>query len=153
SPEGGCRAAAKSLLLLKNKSDDNKDKLVWKWIKGEPTTQTEFGDPTVSANYSLCIYAGTAETLVGTIDVPPGSKWSTVSFKGYKYTDPAGTADGARTIKLKGSTDNKSKALVKGGGAALPDPMDSNQLVLPVRVQLVNHSSMVCFESTFSSAT
>jgi hypothetical protein len=154
SPAGGCRAALKSLLLIKNKTDNNKDKLVWKWLKGAPTTQPEFGDPTTTAAYSLCIYAGTAESLVATIDVPPsGTKWTAVSFKGYKYTDPAGTAGGAQKIKLKGSTANKSKVLLKGSGAALPDPLDSNLLVLPLRVQLVNQSNAICFESDFSSAT
>src|SRR5207249_3129611 len=34
-PLMGCRTAGKSILQLKQNLDDNKDKLVWKWIKGQ----------------------------------------------------------------------------------------------------------------------
>ena len=33
-----CRTAGKNKLLIKNKTDDSKDKLVWKWTKGAATT-------------------------------------------------------------------------------------------------------------------
>ena len=42
----GCRAAGKSLLLLKNDaSDDSKDKLIWKWLKGAETSLADLGAP------------------------------------------------------------------------------------------------------------
>ncbi|MGH3641852.1 MAG: hypothetical protein ACRDUX_22810, partial [Mycobacterium sp.] len=41
-----CRSAGKSILLLKNNtSDDSKDKLIWKWLKGAGTTLGELGTP------------------------------------------------------------------------------------------------------------
>ena len=84
--------------------------------------------------------------------MPSGANWSTIGTRGYKYLDLAGTANGAKKIIVKGSTSNKSKALLKGGGANLPDPLDSVMMLdLPVQVQLVNHGSGVCFESIFNT--
>ena len=33
---------------------------MWKWIKGAATTIAEFGLPTGTTAYTLCLYAGTA---------------------------------------------------------------------------------------------
>ena len=86
-----CRSAAKSIFLVKNKTPDSKDKLIWKWIKGQETNQTEFGDPTTSADYSLCVYAGTTATLVAQLQVAPdGTLWQPIGTKGYKYKDKNG---------------------------------------------------------------
>jgi hypothetical protein len=149
-PEPGCRTSLKSVLLIKNKTDNTKDKLIWKWIKGQSTTQNDFADPTSTANYAFCLYSGTTSALVAEIDVPPsGSKWKLLGTKGYKYLDSMATEDGAQKITLKGSSSNKSKVLVKGRGSNLPDPIDGGPLALPVKAQLINHDTAVCFESNF----
>ena len=150
-----CRAAAKNKLLIKNKTDDTKDKLVWKWTKGDATTQGEFGDPVTTANYALCFYAGATPTLLEGLSVPPGGgKWSTISTKGYKYKDPAATNGGITKIIVKGGAAGKSKALVKGKGANLPD-FDSDLPIptgnLPLIVQLRNNSSGICWSGSFAT--
>ncbi len=147
-----CRTAAKSILLVKDRADDNtKDKLIWKWIKGEATSQTEFGDPTATADYALCLYAGMPAGLVGQALIPASAtNWLPLASKGYKYRDPNGTPSGVLKAILKGSTQNKSKALVKGKGDNLPDlplPLDG-----PVTVQLVNGDSGLCFGAEYSGA-
>lgn len=148
-----CRTAAKSLLVIKDKVDSNKDKLIWKWIKGATTLLSEFADPSTTATYALCFYAGPTASLIGDLDVPPDSaKWTAISSKGFKYKDKMGTADGVTKIILKGSLSNKSKALLKGKGLGLPDftlpilPGD-----LPVIVQLRNSQTGVCWESEFAT--
>lgn len=151
TPLSGCRTATKSLLLLKDGSD-LQDKLIWKWIKGTTTTQTELSDPTTaSTDYSLCIYAGGSETLTVEATVAGGSaSWSTVGSSGYKYLDPAGSVDGIQKLLLKGHPDNKAKIIAKGKGAALPDP-DLSLITAPVKVQV--HKSddpVLCWETTFS---
>ncbi|MGH7786892.1 MAG: hypothetical protein ACRERC_08500, partial [Candidatus Binatia bacterium] len=152
APEPGCRTAQKSLLLIKNKTDDSKDKLIWKWIKGASTSQLDFANPTSTASYALCIYSGTTSALTASVEVPPSpSKWSTVSTKGYKYFDTAATEDGAQKITLKGSSTGKSKALVKGRGANLPDPINATGLTMPVKVQLINHDTAICFEGNYTT--
>lgn len=147
-----CRTATKSLLLVKDKADDAKDKLIWKWIKGEATTQAEFGDPTGAADYALCVYAGSTAALVAEALVPAGApQWSVLGTKGYKYGDASATPDGVTKAILKGNaTQPKAKALVKGKGANLPDL--TLPLAGPVTVQLVNGDSGLCFGADYAGA-
>src|SRR4029079_7737243 len=107
---------------------------------------------TGTTQYELCIYAGSASALLATYSVPgDATKWSPIDTKGYKYTDRAGNASGITKVLLKGSTQHKSKCLVKGKGMNLDD-FDLTTMVDPVTVQLVNDSTPACFESTFDQA-
>jgi len=148
-----CRTAQKSLLILKNKADDSKDKLIWKWIKGAATTTAEFADPRATAEYALCIYAGNADTLVASVHIPASStKWTALGTKGFKYLDPTLAADGTQKAILKSGANGKAKAIVKGRGANLPDPLDIGPLGTPVTAQLLNYQSGVCWEGTYTTA-
>ena len=149
TPAVGCRTSLKSIFIVKDKTDNTKDKIIWKWIKGAITSQADFGNPTATATYGFCIYENGA--LIGTAAVPPdATKWTTISTKGYKYKDKPGSSFGIQKIILKGNTSApKSKALVKGKGAALPDP--NPPMTLPVVVQLINGDNGICFETTFNS--
>ena len=143
-----CRAAGKSILLAKNDGVGT-DKLIWKWIQGAPTAQTEFGDPTDTADYALCIYAGAVPALVGEAAIPASaSRWSVVGTKGYRYEDPSAAAGGIFKGLLKGSAANKSRVLVKGAGAPLPDL--SLPIAAPVTVQLVNGANGLCWGASYS---
>ena len=152
APRMGCRGALKSILLLKNDTDDSKDKLIWKWIKGDMTVQADFGVPTGTTNYALCIYAGTANALLDDPQIPASATlWSPISTKGYKYKDPAGSEDGIQKVILKGGDQGKAKALVKGKGSGLPQPTLSPSVPLPVTAQLVNSANNNCFEGVYDS--
>jgi hypothetical protein len=141
-----CRSAAKSMLLIRNDTDDTKDRLIWKWLRGEPTTQAEFADPTASTEYALCVYAGIDQTLVDETRMPPTpGLWVPLGTSGFRYSDPSSSSYGIGKVILKGSTANKSKALVKGRGTSLPDPLQSGALPLPVVAQLVNTSNGLCW--------
>ena len=110
--QSGCLTADTSVLVIKNNADNNKDKLIWKWLKGQPTMLDDFGDPQSDADYAWCLYGGVSEALLagGTIDVPASAtKWSPLGT-GLKYDDPGATADGAEQLTLKSSTQNRSKA-------------------------------------------
>jgi cysteine-rich repeat protein len=146
-----CRTAQRSRLLVKNEGNVTKDKLLWKWTRGAPTSQAEFADPTSTADYALCIFAGTTSALIGQSVVPASaSMWSVLSTKGYRYTDPTATADGIAKVLLKGSTRNKSSVRVRGKGSALPVlPLP---LTAPVTVQLVNGDSGLCWGASFSDS-
>jgi hypothetical protein len=151
-----CMVAAKNKVLIKNNtSDDTKDKVLFKWLKGPLTTQSTFADPITAANYSLCFYAGATPALLQSIEVPfSGTKWTAISTKGYKYKDPAGTEDGITKIIVKSGAAGKSKAIVKGKGMALPD-FDTDLPIamadLPLIVQLRNNGNGMCFEGTFAT--
>lgn len=131
----------------KGTPDHTKDQLVWKWLDGQPTSQDEFGDPTRTTGYALCVYAANGRLLSATVPAD-GMKWSRMKTKGYKYKEELGTADGVQKILLKGSVENKAKAVVKGKGAALPDPV-LGALALPVTARLMNNDTSVCLEATY----
>jgi len=77
-------------------------------------------------------------------------KWAPSGSTGFKYKDVAGTSDGITGIKVKSGAANKAKALVKGKGGDLDDPVLGN-LTLPVTAQLINQPSNVCFEGVFDT--
>ncbi len=121
TPTGGCATSLKAQLQLMLNASDTKDKLKWKFSGGPALGQGDFGDPTTSATYALCLYddgALKAELQVG----PSGTLWIPVGSKGYKYTDAFGTGDGVTKINLLGGDADKSKLLLKGKGTALPMP-------------------------------
>ncbi len=121
APSGTCATAAKAQLQLKLNATDTKDKLKWKFSGGPALTQGDFGDPTTSATYALCLYddgALKAELQVG----PSGTLWVPVGSKGYKYTDALGTSAGVTKMNILGGDAGKSKLLLKGKGSALPMP-------------------------------
>jgi hypothetical protein len=158
-PLSGCDVPGKSLLLIKDKDADGAgagDKLIWKWLKGPATAQDDFGDPTATADYTLCVYAGTAAVLradvpaSGTCGVSPC--WKTVGDKGYKRTDTAASSDGIKKILLKGSTSASSKILFKGQGAAL----DLDPATLPlgddITVQVSHSDNASCWQASYAPA-
>src|SRR4029077_11332506 len=65
--------AGKSKLLIKDKSPNSGDTILWKWTKGADTTLGEFGDPTSTADYALCVYED--GVLQHGFDIPAGASW------------------------------------------------------------------------------
>jgi len=147
TPALDCRESGGSGVSLKQ-AGGVKDKLSWKWGKGDATVQADFGDPTSTAGYALCAYSGTHSTLVAEASIPAdGVKWSAISTKGYKYKDKTGVDDGVSKVLLKGGAQGKAKVKVKGKGVNLPDP--TLPATLPLRVQLINSENGNCFEDVY----
>jgi hypothetical protein len=147
APAAGCRSAQKSVLIIKDNTDNTRDKLVWKWIKGQSTTQADFGDPVVSSSTALCIYDNGA--LIGGALVAPVANWQVVTTKGWKFLDKSGTQTGIQKVVLTGNTANKAKALMKGKGVNLADI--APPLAGPVTVQMVSSDTGICWESQFTT--
>jgi hypothetical protein len=144
---------AKALVLLKDKTDDTKDLLVWKWIKGAATTKAEFGDPVNSDTYELCIYdaSGLRSTATAPADglcnaSNPGPCWKE-STTNFKYKDKDLDPDGVFRILLKSGIDEKAKIILKGKGVNLDMP-DLTTLVSPVTVQLKGNG--LCWGAQYS---
>jgi hypothetical protein len=160
-PQTGCWmtvAANKSVLTLKDKTNNKQDLVLWKWLKGEADTVADFGDPLNSTHYSICLYdesGVTPELLLGATAAAggicgPKSKpcWKATGKTGFKYKDSQRTNDGIDSISLKAGGDGKAKAavLLKGISLAMP----TLPLNVPVRVQLQSVNGN-CWESTFST--
>jgi hypothetical protein len=150
-----CKTAGKSILVRKKSSDGSKDKLLWKWTKGQTMTLADLGNPVTTADYVFCLYGGPAQTLLagGEIVVPKsGSKWAPLASKGWSYGDSAGAAAGVQKLSVKTSSANASKAQLKGKGAMLPDPVQPTAMAnFPLVVQLLNSQTATCLESSFAA--
>ncbi len=157
----GCRQsilANKSLLLLKDKGGA-RDKLVFKWVKGESTDAALFGDPLSSTTYTMCIYDETAgsPSLVLEAMVPPGGTcagkpcWKTTR-RGFKYRDRDLTNSGIKVVNLKSGAAGKAKIIVKGKGPNLnlPSlPLNQDQQVIAQIKNNINAGE--CWEARFSA--
>jgi hypothetical protein len=144
-----CKQSGKSILLIKKKSDDARDKLIFKWLKGPETDTSELGDPLETADYALCLYTGPVLNPFFEVTVPAGTvRWSPVATKGFRYKDPSGNSAGVTNVLLKSGGTAKSKTLLKGRGVNLPVPA-FGFLPLPVTAQLVNSETSTCFEATY----
>jgi len=158
APRPSCRETfipGKSTLIVKDKAGDAKDKIVWKWAKGQTTELADYGDPLTTDGFEFCIFdeSGATPVVVGGSRMPAGDTcpekacWRTTS-SGFKYADKLGTPDGIIKMLLKAGEDGTALALVKGKGELLSTP------VLPLgastRVQL--RGTDACWEAVFSAA-
>ncbi len=164
APIGGCLTPGKSLFKITDKDADGateKDRLLWKFLKGPQTGQDDFGDPTGATDYRLCVYAGTSGALALSASIPGGGFcaasdcWKTVGTKGYRFKDKLATnSEGVTIVKLLGGDTGKAKILVKGAGANL----DLAAATLPlddggdIQVQVLRSDASDCWSETYPAA-
>ena len=155
-PAVGCRQPVmpgKASLLVRNAPSDVTDLLSWKWTKGAVTSKAEFGSPTTTTGFQLCIYNG-ASSLVSSTAIPAGGTCAghpcwTETGSGFKYVDKDATPDGITKLTLKqGVAGGKSKIVLKGKGVNLNLP--SLPVAQPVTVQL-RSATGVCWEAVYSA--
>jgi hypothetical protein len=138
--------------LVKDNDNDLKDKLVWKWVVGDATDVGDFGDPTASDAYALCVYDPAGPTLLAAAEAPAGGQceglpcWA-AKATAYTYKDKARTPSGLLKVVLKAGATGRAKVIVKGKGVALPDL--APPFALPVMVQLQRQGSNECWEATY----
>lgn len=149
SPEPSCRqsGAAASSLILKNDGNDAKDRLVWKWLKGDVTPKQAYGDP-LPAPYVLCTYSGSSvfeAQIPGAASCP--SCWKETP-SGFKFRS---TGSEIQTLILKaGVLPGKAKIIARGKGASLPGDLPAVPISQPVTVQLLNADGE-CWEASYSA--
>src|SRR5262249_6304536 len=150
APRTGCRhpiAPGKASFQLQSRTPPSKNKLQWKWSKGEVTPKAAYGDPTVAAGYSLCVYDGGG--LVMTAGIPVGAGWKPKPTA-FAYKSKTGLPDGIVAAQLKeGLVAGKATLQVKGKGALLPMPA-LQSLASPITVQL-SHGTPDCWEAVYSA--
>lgn len=164
TPRSDCTVpsfAAAAKLLLRDSDPNRRDRLVWRWAKGNAPISS-FGDPLTATEYALCIYdrSGGSATLAQVVTVPPGGScdgrpcWRAFN-QGFKYKNRDATEDGVKSILLKGSVGNRGKLLVKAKGEALtlPAPVSAERFFdqdPAVTVQLAN-SNGFCWQANYSA--
>ncbi len=152
-PVTWCRTpipASKGSVALKD--DPSGDRLGWKWQKGSATSVHDFGDPSASADYLMCIYGGPSllvKAFVPAGEMCDGKPCWRANTHGFKYKSRAGTPDGITQVLLKSGTEGRAQIAVKGrgGGLVIPAP----PFTLPVTVQLERLDGSQCWEATYSA--
>jgi Tol biopolymer transport system component len=158
-PLPGCRApteALRAVLVVRDNASNDRDRLVWRWVKGAATDVDHFGDPTANDAYALCVYGPGNPSLLAAADAPAAGTcegkacWAARSAgNGFTYKDRARTPHGLLRLVLKAGVAGSAKAIVRGKGLALPDL--APPLALPVRVQLQRQGSAECWEAEYDA--
>jgi uncharacterized delta-60 repeat protein len=154
----GCvpASAHKASLVLRDDPNPARDRVTWKWKSAATVAPGDFGDPTRTDGYALCVFDRSGGVPSGTLALQVSAAgtcgarpcWKTVGG-GFKYNDPTTAADGVRSIRLESGAADRAKANVKGKGAGLAMP--ALGLDAPVTARLVRIGTGACWEATFSA--
>ncbi len=156
-PAPTCRApidTGRSQLLIRDKVGTKRDRIVWRYRKGESTATADLGDPLATDAAALCAYmeTGGATTRWFEAHAPAGQQcagrdcWKSVGAGGYRYKDRVRTPDGIDSLRLRpGAAGSTTFTFVARGERAdlpsLPAPADAD-----ITVQLVSQTG-VCWET------
>jgi hypothetical protein len=155
-PATDCRkpvASGRSMLVVRDRSNDARDTLAWVWGNGAATAKSEFGDPAGAAGFVLCLYDATG--LRHTLDVPAGGRcggklcWRTTPA-GFVFNDPGGGSGSLLSLRLKGGTDGRARIALLARGEALMSL--ALPLTPPLAVQLLRADGVGCWDARFSLA-
>ena len=161
APAGGCRGTEplKASFKIKDQTPDTKDQLQFKWTSGDATLLAEYGDPTTTATYVLCVYDASANPQpLLQLAAPAGGIckhgkpcWKTAG-NNYKYSDGLLTPDGLQIVQLKeGLVNGKAQIQVKGRGMNLLPATSSMPFTPPVTVQVRNTQTAVCWDAVITA--
>src|SRR5262245_31734323 len=132
--------------------------IVWKWRSDVTIPLADFGDPTTSTTYSLCIYTGPTQQFLLELRAPAAAIcdgkpcWKPKGpggSKGFRYRDHAKSNDGIGALKLRTKPMLLADLLVRAGGMGAPIPM--LPLTEPVLAQMVKSDGPECWQTNYSS--
>jgi hypothetical protein len=165
-PVNGCRVpieSVRSKLSMKNRTPDKGDVFEWKWVKGQATLATDFGNPVLTTDYRICVFdlSGPTPALFTQIAAHAAGNctskpcWKGLGrvpgTKGFSYSDKEATPDGLKGMTLTPGTAGNAKVVLKAAGENLALPVAGTLVPLPMRVQL-QASNGACFEASYSTA-
>lgn len=144
--------APRARLRLEDAASPDGDRARWTFAPGGATSLADFGAPTDSTSYTLCVYeksTGSASydgALLG-LEIPAGGGWTTTK-RGYRFRSRTGAA---RFAALKAGPDGRTRIVVEGRGRDLALPSLPLDLASPLLVQL-RAASGACWQSLHGSA-
>ena len=142
--------AQRSLLKISRGMTPEQHSTTWKWVSSGTVATGDFGDPTATTTYALCVYDQTG--LLMTATAPAGGTcagracWIATST-GAKYANKTLVPDGLKQVSLKAGAAGQAKIAVAGTGANLPVP--TLPLAPPVHVQLRRQDASTCWDATY----
>jgi cysteine-rich repeat protein len=147
-PRSDCRSADKSVFKAVLGANPEANVLKWKWIGEGDLDAAEIGDPTIVAGFNLCFYPNVpGDGGVGAaVLLEPGSLWTTLNDRGFRYRDKATSNGGIADLKV--GTGGRSSLKLRGSGAGVPAGL------LPATsftIQLVDVEAGGCWSSSFET--
>lgn len=154
----------RSPLILKNFGNDKSDLVSWKFRRGPPTTNLDFGNPVQVDPVTFCLYTGATEALSFEARAPAGETcngkpcWKQQrpgrsGNKGFAYKDGQRSFDGVAKMRFRPGNE-KTWLLFNGRGenlettsTGLPTP----PLALPVTAQ-IQTAGGECFSASYGGA-
>jgi hypothetical protein len=124
-------------------------------VEGQRDRDIDFGAPTTTTGYALCVYEGgpglalTAGALAGGTCKNGKPCWKASGTKGFKYGDADLTPQGAQKLTLQSGVDGKAKIGFAGKGPLLHMPA-LDTLTFPLVVQLQGTHDE-CWAATYMS--
>jgi hypothetical protein len=164
-PLVGCLQSAKAKFSLHDDPvKDNKNKVIWSFVRGDNATFEDLGDPTATDAFSVCLYDGRAGVpeLIMEQQVLAGANWRTQANNGFGFGDRSRVQDGVQILRVaagRGGAPGPSKLKVVARGDLIPflelGKLPNSALTMmatdpSVIVQLVNTSG-TCWSNEFSS--
>jgi len=159
TPPPGCKVPTtdKGSFGLRQKPGDlTKSTMSWGWAKGAATMIGDFGTPTLTTDYRLCVYDG-ADVLIMNMLAPAGGVcdgkpcWKATRL-GFRYKNKAALPNGIRTISLASGIAGKARITIRGKGSSLMIPtLPLVQTPNPVRVMLINDETSACWIASYSA--
>jgi cysteine-rich repeat protein len=132
-----------------------KNKLGWRWTKGDAFNQADVGTPLATTSYRLCVYdtSLSISSLAVGLDIPcSATLWTDKDPKGFVYKDKNGTSDGVTGLSFKTGLATKTAVKLKAKGASLPLPAAAGMTYLaqsPKVVAQLHSSDGTCWHTEF----
>ncbi len=129
APVAICRAPVEADKASLSLQHGKTDRFAFAFGKGAQTLKAEFGTPTTSTNYSLCVYGDMGGMTTVLVDfTAPGASlcngkpcWKERKT-GFWYGDRSGSRGGLKTLRLREGVDGKTKISANAGTANLSLP-------------------------------
>jgi CSLREA domain-containing protein len=159
APEPNCHTPSKpgaSSLELREGTDPTADSIKWSWKGRDGTSISDFGMPTGSTTYDLCLFdasSGTPSLLLHS--TPAGGLcgstpcWKSLA-RSHTYKDKTRAADGLASIKLQVSSFPSSKITLQAKGPNVP-PLGLPLAPVPSLVLELRSSNGKCWGATFDA--
>lgn len=132
----------------------SRGRLRWTWRSSGMVSVRNFGDPMTDTSFLACVYDGVG-TQVATV-APGGAMcgpkpcWRAYGSTGFRYLDRLSLSGGLNRLTLKAGFPGRAKIEVRAGGPNFDMPR--LPLAMPVRVQIQQTDSSLCWEAYYRSA-
>src|SRR4029077_13165457 len=123
TPQTSCQGAAAQKASVIVRKGSPKNMLGWKWTSSGTVNLNDFGSPTSTTGYALCLYDSAGLQITARARRPRTcgrrSCWKAAGGTRFKYGDKTGTPDGLTGVQIATGAAGTGDVSVIGKGANL----------------------------------